>query len=78
MVLQGREVSGADLGLIRDLLAEQPAWGRTRLSEELCRRWDWRNAQGRAKESPSRRASTNSRFAPALASGSSFAAAPPA
>ncbi len=50
MVRQGREVSGADLGLIRDLLAEHPAWGRTRLSEELCRRWDWRHAQGRAKE----------------------------
>ncbi len=52
--MQGREVSGADLGLIRSLLAEQPAWGRTRLSEELCRRWDWRNAQGRAKEMAAR------------------------
>ncbi len=38
MVRQGREGSGADLGLIRSLLAEQPAWGRTRLSEALCRR----------------------------------------
>ncbi len=54
MVLQGREVSGADLGLIRDLLAEQPAWGRTRLSEALCRRWDWRHAQGRATEMAAR------------------------
>ncbi len=47
-------MSGADIGLIRDLLAEQPAWGRTRLSEALCRRWDWRHAQGRATEMAAR------------------------
>lgn len=54
MVMQGREVSSADFDLIRSLLAEQPAWGRTRLSEELCRRWDWRNAQGRPKDMAAR------------------------
>lgn len=52
--MQGREVSGADIGLIRGLLAEHPAWGRTRLSEELCRRWDWRNARGRPKDMAAR------------------------
>jgi len=50
MVIQGRELRTEDIGLIRNLLAEQPEWGRTRLSEELCRRWDWRNAQGRMKD----------------------------
>ena len=54
MVMQGRAVSGTDIGLIRGLLAEHPAWGRTRLSEELCRRWDWRNAQGRPKDMAAR------------------------
>jgi len=54
MLLQGRAVSPADLDLIRGLLAEHPAWGRTRLSQELCRRWDWRNAQGRPKEMAAR------------------------
>jgi len=39
-----------ELGLIRDLLADHPEWCRTRLSEELCRLWDWRNAQGRMKD----------------------------
>jgi len=52
--MQGREVRGTDIGLIRGLLAEHPAWGRTRLSEELCRRWDWRNAQGRFKDMAAR------------------------
>lgn len=52
--MQGREVSGTDIGLIRDLLAAYPAWGRTRISEELCRRWEWRNAQGRPKDMAAR------------------------
>jgi len=52
--MQGREVSGADIGLIRDLLVDHPHWGRTRLSEELCRRWGWRNAQGHPKDMAAR------------------------
>lgn len=54
MVMQGRQVSGADIGLIRDLLVDHAHWGRTRLSEELCRRWGWRNAQGRPKDMAAR------------------------
>ena len=54
MVIQGRRVSGADIGLIRSLLAEHPAWGRTRVSEELCRLWDWLNAQGHLKDMAAR------------------------
>jgi hypothetical protein len=50
MVLQGREVRAADIELIRGLLAEHPARGRTPLSVELCRRWDWRNARGQLKD----------------------------
>jgi len=50
MVLQGREVTDADIELIRALLAAHPARGRTPLSEELCRRWDWRNAGGQLKD----------------------------
>jgi len=50
MVLQGREVTGADMELIRVLLAENPARGRTPLSQELCRRWNWRNARGQLKD----------------------------
>lgn len=52
--MQGRELDGADLGLIRGLLDEHPEWGRSRLSVELCHRWDWRNAQGRIKDMAAR------------------------
>jgi len=54
MVMQGRDLSGADIGLIRGLLDEHPEWGRSRLSEELCLRWEWRNAQGRLKDMAAR------------------------
>ena len=54
MVTQGRELRAADIDLIQGLMAEHPDWGRTRLSEELCRRWDWRNAQGRFKDMAAR------------------------
>ena len=54
MVMQGREVSEADLELIRTLLAAHPEWHRTRLSRELCARWDWRNALGRPKDMAAR------------------------
>ena len=53
-VMQGREISEADLELIRTLLAAHPEWHRTRLSQELCARWDWRNALGRPKDMAAR------------------------
>ena len=54
MVLQGRELSAADIGTIRSLLDEHPDWCRSRLSVELCERWAWRNAQGRRKDMAAR------------------------
>jgi len=54
MVIQGRQLNAADIGLIRGLLDEHPEWGRSRLSEELCLRWEWRNAQGRLKDMAAR------------------------
>jgi len=54
LVMQGRQVSDADIGLIRGLLDEHPEWCRSRLSVELCERWVWRNAQGRLKDMAAR------------------------
>jgi hypothetical protein len=53
-VIQGRCVSAADILLIRELLAENAGWNRTRLSRELCERWDWRNGKGRLKDMAAR------------------------
>jgi len=54
MVMQGREIGEADMGMIRGLLDEHPAWCRSRISVELCEYWDWRNAQGRIKDMAAR------------------------
>ena len=54
MLIQGRQLHAEDNGLIRSLLAEHEDWCRTRISEELCRRWDWRNGQGRFKDMAAR------------------------
>jgi len=50
VLIQGRRLSAADLAQIRRLLAENPAWHRTRLSRELCALWRWRNAAGQFKD----------------------------
>ena len=54
LIVQGREVGAEELALIRALLEQNPEWGRSRLSEELCGRWQWRNAQGRLKDMAAR------------------------
>lgn len=50
MILQGRQVCDDDIELIRRLMAENPDWGRSRLSIELCRLWDWRTDKGVLKD----------------------------
>jgi hypothetical protein len=54
MVIQGRKITDVEIGLIRDLMAQHRDWGRSRLSEELCRYWNWRNAQGQIKDMAAR------------------------
>jgi hypothetical protein len=49
-VIQGRRLGPEDIGLVRHWLATEPAWNRTRLSQELCRRWAWRDGAGRLKD----------------------------
>lgn len=53
-VIQGRLVNPSDVGLIGDLLASHPEWNRTRLSQELCQIWNWRNAKGQLKDMAAR------------------------
>jgi hypothetical protein len=50
MVIQGRQIGQAEIDLIHGLLAGHGEWHRTRLSRELCRRWEWHNAAGQPKD----------------------------
>ncbi len=49
-IIQGRRITPGDVALIRGLLTGNPSWNRSRLSRELCERWDWRNEKGRLKD----------------------------
>jgi len=49
-VIQGREIANKDIELIRQLININTSWGRTRLSRELCRLWNWSTANGGLKD----------------------------
>lgn len=50
ITIRGRCFTQADLVLIRRLIREHPTWGRTRLSENVCRQLDWYQPNGRLKD----------------------------
>lgn len=48
--IQGRELTHADIDFVRELIAENPAWSRRRLSIALSTAWGWRNSKGVLKD----------------------------
>ena len=52
--LQGRALSADDLVFISRLITNHPEWHRTRLSQELCRHWNWTNGKGNVKDMAAR------------------------
>ena len=48
--IQGRLVTKAEVDEIRMLLHNYPLWNRSRLSRELCVRWNWRRPDGQIKD----------------------------
>ena len=49
-ILQGCRISSSDIDSIRKLMTENPSFRRTRLSQEICHLWNWKNAQGQIKD----------------------------
>jgi hypothetical protein len=47
---RGRQVTDAEVAFIRELIAAHPTLSRRRLSEELCRAWNWVQANGRPRD----------------------------
>lgn len=50
LILQGRPVLDEDIELVKKLLLENPDWCRSRLSRELCEKWDWVTPSGQMKD----------------------------
>jgi len=49
-IIQGRVIGAAQLDEVRQLLGAHPDWCRSRLSVELCQRWELRGAGGTIKD----------------------------
>ncbi|MGO8926576.1 MAG: Druantia anti-phage system protein DruA [Limisphaerales bacterium] len=50
LVIRRRMIGPQDLQLIRQLIEEEGARGRSHLSKRLCQLWDWRQANGRFRQ----------------------------
>jgi len=48
-IIQGKKIQ-PDIQYIKQLLADNPSWGRSQLSLELCKQWNWRNHNGQYKD----------------------------
>jgi len=49
-MVQGRAIAAEEICQITKLIASHPEWSRSKLSQELCQLWDWRNAKGILKD----------------------------
>ncbi len=47
---RGRAIRAEDTAFIQRLIAENPRWSRRRLSAELCRAWNWVQANGALRD----------------------------
>jgi hypothetical protein len=47
---RGREISPADVGFLRRLIAERPQASRYALSLAVCEAWDWKQANGHPRD----------------------------
>ena len=52
--IQGRLLEAEHLQELRQLIAEHPQWSRRRLSQDLCRRWEWRDPKGQLRDMAAR------------------------
>ena len=52
--VQGRTLKAEDTATIGALITANPSWSRRRLSQELCRQWNWRNGVGQLKDMAAR------------------------
>lgn len=50
VVIQGRLIVSDDIDLIREIIISNPSWRRSRISQELCNRWEWFNHLGLPKD----------------------------
>lgn len=48
--IQGQIITNNDIETIKSIISLHPNWHRTRISQELCKFWDWKNDIGQLKD----------------------------
>lgn len=48
--IQGRNIGQEEIEQIRNLMDAHADWGRTRISQEICKLWSWRASNGQLKD----------------------------
>lgn len=46
----GRRLAPEQIEGLRQLVQQHPEWSRWRLSQEVCRRWEWRSPKGQLQD----------------------------
>jgi hypothetical protein len=54
MICQGRRLTAGDILFIREIIRANPSWNRTRISREICQRWNWVTPYGQVKDMAAR------------------------
>src|SRR5271157_2551540 len=52
--VQGRLLASEQVEGLRQLVQQHPEWSRWRLSQEVCRRWEWRSPKGQLQDMAAR------------------------
>jgi len=52
--VQGRRLAPEQIEGLRQLVQQHPEWSRWRLSQEVCRRWEWRSPKGQLQDMAAR------------------------
>lgn len=50
IIYHSRKITTADIAFIKELIAKNPGKSRRFISQELCRQWNWRQANGALKD----------------------------
>jgi len=49
-IIHKKEITDTDIKMIEQIIKENPTWHRTKISQELCKIWNWRTYNGQYKD----------------------------
>jgi len=50
LIVQGKRITSVEIAQISEMIIAHPEWHRSKLSQDLCQLWGWRNGKGVLKD----------------------------